>query len=266
MLITAETQSVIDQEIATLCSGVLHRMARPNGQYPSFLEQAYIAGKLASDLGPDRLRTMSAAAIQTYVKKNRVFKSSVDEAKLRAKMNTTEKWAAAMQDRLTQKVRVAIARADTVWAGELARRQSDGELRKGLWDEIKDSALGDLYDSVAKIMDSFMGWVDSFVQTELAGWFQEGQVAELSLGTLVYKIPRENACKYCLDLHIDEKGDFAVYQLSEVAGNTNVGLPAAEWEFTIGPVHPHCYCILYTVDERDPDQPVPRAEENTAPA
>jgi len=66
----------------------------------------------------------------------------------------------------------------------------------------------------------------------------------------VYKIPRATACQHCMRLHLNSDGSPRKYKLKDVAGNSNIGLPAFSWQFVIGPVHPYCYCLLYRELER----------------
>lgn len=65
---------------------------------------------------------------------------------------------------------------------------------------------------------------------------------------LVYKIPRRNACRYCVALYLRD-GDFEkprVFRLSTlVANGSNVGRKVAQWKPTKGIAHPNCNCNLY---------------------
>ncbi|MAD95973.1 MAG: hypothetical protein CMB99_01465 [Flavobacteriaceae bacterium] len=64
---------------------------------------------------------------------------------------------------------------------------------------------------------------------------------------IAYKLPRPDACKHCVRLHLD--GDVPrLYFLDDLDGNgTNVGLRAAEWNAVIGSTHPWCGCSLLRV-------------------
>ena len=79
----------------------------------------------------------------------------------------------------------------------------------------------------------------------MSGYFQEGQVAGLSGDELVWKLPRASACVHCLRIHTNADGSPRKYKLADVEGNSNSGLPAFAWGFTIGPTHPYCYCVLF---------------------
>lgn len=61
---------------------------------------------------------------------------------------------------------------------------------------------------------------------------------------VAYKIPRPDACKHCVQLHL-EGGVPRLFYLDELVENgDNVGRRAADWQACIGPVHPYCACQL----------------------
>ena len=58
---------------------------------------------------------------------------------------------------------------------------------------------------------------------------------------LAYKIPRPDACKHCVQLHL-EGGTPRLFLLDELVENgDNVGRRAADWRPGVGPVHPYCF-------------------------
>jgi hypothetical protein len=61
---------------------------------------------------------------------------------------------------------------------------------------------------------------------------------------VAYKIPRPDACKHCVRLHLD--GGFPrLFYLDELVGNgSNVGRSANDWRAIVGPTHPYCACQL----------------------
>ena len=64
---------------------------------------------------------------------------------------------------------------------------------------------------------------------------------------LAYKLPRPDACKHCIRLHLDG-GVPRLYWMDEIRGNgTNVGRKTAEWKVVVGPIHPWCACSLHRV-------------------
>ena len=66
----------------------------------------------------------------------------------------------------------------------------------------------------------------------------------------VAKMPNPDACPHCLRLHKHRDGRLRIFQLSELVENgSNVGRKAANWQATVGPVHPWCGCDLIHVPE-----------------
>lgn len=58
------------------------------------------------------------------------------------------------------------------------------------------------------------------------------------------KIPRPDACKHCVALHLED-GHPRLFYLDELTANgDNVGRKAADWRPGVGPVHPYCACQL----------------------
>lgn len=64
---------------------------------------------------------------------------------------------------------------------------------------------------------------------------------------LVYRLPRGDACRYCVELYLDG-GVPRVFELDVLRGNgTNVGKKRAAWLPVEGPTHPFCGCSLHRV-------------------
>jgi len=253
MLINREVLSQIDSEIEKVVREVLSVIEGSSGS-PSLLEQAYIVGKVANIVGPDRLRKMREGGLQSWIKKNGLVRTKEDQARINTLKESTRKWVASMVDDLSGKIRLEIAIAEEKWAHELVSRDSDGSLRKSLWDDLRNLAKSSLGDLIASVFSGFSSSVDRFMQTELAKYFQIGQTSEIPSEDMVYKVPRLSACEHCLRLHLDSTGTPRLYKLSEVESNSNIGKKAPQWKFVIGPTHPHCYCILYNSKDEPPSQ------------
>ena len=85
------------------------------------------------------------------------------------------------------------------------------------------------------------GLQDRWVTTEAAAAEKEERPVDR---IVAYKIPRPDACKHCVALHL-EGGFPRLFFLDEMSANgTNVGRKAADWRVTVGPVHPYCACQL----------------------
>lgn len=256
MLVTSEALAQIDTQVAWVFSELM-RTIEGDGSDLDLFEQVYIAGRVASEIGPVGLGKMSQEQIRDYAKVHSIVQTPTDRALLNTLRGSTKKWVAGLVDDLNRKIRIQIATAEERWAAEQIVRAPDGTLRKGLgddlWSALKESAVGQLFTAVTSIFSAFEGLVDRFLQTDLSKYFQFGQTSDIPDDAEVYKLPRLQACQYCMDLHIDMDGAPIIYRVRDIIGNSNVGLPASEWDFTIGPVHPYCYCILYEVAKKPPE-------------
>jgi len=138
-------------------------------------------------------------------------------------------------------------------------------IEEGLTDDYFDglfrATVGRVRSDIGHLTQDWRRDLQRIAQTELHGAVQNGQVerwmsaAEEESKTtgkpikdpLVYKLPRDGACKHCIRLHLD--GSFPrVYKMSHAIGNgTNYGRKAPDWEFVVGSVHPWCGCPIFKV-------------------
>ena len=66
---------------------------------------------------------------------------------------------------------------------------------------------------------------------------------------VVFKLPRPDACRHCIRLHLDG-GVPRLFHLDDVEANgTNVGRKTAQWLVVIGTTHPWCGCPLLRVPD-----------------
>lgn len=209
------------------------------------LETAYIAGKAATQIGSERLKKMSEKQLQTWLTKNPIELSQNDQAQLKALRGDTHRWMEGRSNTWKDRLRTQLVRADREFRAVMAVGDANNAKALAI---SRNSALNELILRLRDGSDAMLSDVDRLVQSEMNNYFQVGQVADEDGEQYVYKIPRLSACRYCMELHVDDEGMPIFYKLSEVMGNSNIGMPASEWVFTIGPVHPYCYCVLQFVD------------------
>lgn len=226
MLISAECLSQIDREVQKVIERVAAQLYNP--EYG--LEAVFLVGKLATSSSSDAPLKMSTKEAVHKARQYGIKLSVEDRAVLDTLKATTNAWLASVQDDLNKRIRVAIVTAEEDYAHQLMVRDSKGVLRKSLWKDIKELALGALSFSVAHILEYFEASLDRFMQTELAKYFQKGQVADVKYEEEVYKMPRPQACPHCMRLHLNGDGSPKIYKLKDVSGNSNVGRKAAEWQ------------------------------------
>ena len=59
----------------------------------------------------------------------------------------------------------------------------------------------------------------------------------------IARVPNPTACEDCSRLYLDEEGNPIIWSLAELSANgDNVGRKRADWQATLGTVHPNCHC------------------------
>ena len=221
----------------------------PAGQM-TILDQSYLAGKLATQLGSKRVKRMSESEIMETVQRINLQITDNDRAIIAQLRNDTERWLTGRSEGWRQRFRTSLSQADRDWRAMLATGSAGTGADRAL---ARNAMLRNLRDRLREDSAGFQADVDRLIQTEMHSYFQQGMVAEAPEDEIVYKVPRAGACRHCMRINLESDGSPKKYKLSEVAGNSNIGLPADMWTFTIGPVHPYCYCILF----RESDEKAP---------
>jgi len=214
----------------------------------TFLESSYIAGKAASILGTDALRRMTEAELVTWITTNNITLTAADRIVIGQMKSNTERWLQGRSEAWQVRLRGEMAIADTAWRATL---QSTTFADAGALAAARSSALRNLLNRMSDSSELWQADIDRLVQSEMNAYFQTGQVALVSGDELVYKVPRGSACPHCLRICVNTNGTFKRFRLDDVRGNSNVGTPAIAWQFTIGPIHPYCYCVLYREEDKD---------------
>jgi len=212
----------------------------------TFLEQSYLAGKAAQELGTDKLRTLSQEQLIDWLRTNSIQLTAADQVTLDQMKKETLRWIEGRSDAWQAQIRQDIGLANSQWRAVLATSAFTDAAAMSI---ARNSALLDLKDAVSDTVGEYDGQASRLLQTQMAAFFQQGQVANRSGDEMVYKVPRATACRKCIELHWS-KGAPKLYRLKDVLGNSNVGLPQYAWKFTVGPTHPHCYCMLYFESDR----------------
>ena len=220
------------------------RILLPTGQGAGPLETAYAAGKLMAGSTPDKVNRMGEKQLREALRAVELGvrdRSVMDVLAARAASS-----AESIMDRWRGQIRTAVDGANSQWRGLL----EGGLLSDSALDAARAGAREELGEAITSTILRTQNALDTLLQTQVAQFQLEGQTSEEDDEAIVYKVPRPTAEKHCVRLHVNPDGSYIEYRLGDVRGNTNEGLPAYAWEFTVGPVHPHCYCVLYRADQR----------------
>lgn len=214
------------------------------GAAAASFHQAYIAGKVAGILGTNTVRKMSFPQLVRAVENSPVGSlSAADEQVLTLLDRNAARTVARRAAVHEAKVQEMLSVANTRWTGSVQAGMSPAEAAVA-----RRSALVQLSEQIGFQLMTAGSDTKRFMQTELANYFQRGQVQEKNPEIEVWKVPRETAEAQCLRIYLNRDGSPRRYLLRDVIGNSNVGLPPEQWSFVIGATHPFCYCILFEED------------------
>jgi len=218
----------------------------------STLEQSFIAGKVATRIGVRRMQRMSEGELIRWLENNTPFLSVREIGVLDELRDRAESLWASSLDTWQQRVRNRLGINNQVWrrgleTGELTTFQARNVARSGALAEL----LADLRQEEGRFIRNIH---DSTLQTQMVAFFQEGQVADVEDEELIWKQPQRGACGTCLEFYTNPDGSARIFKLSELRGQSNIGLPKAMWGPSIGPTHPWCYCVLHRAVDVTPPQ------------
>lgn len=261
MLLDAQTQRLIDRlledglsDYSAFAIGTSLGENLEPGQFSATggfnlaqLEQAYLAGKVAAVVGVDNARRMTPTQLISVAQSRDIELTESDRITMSSIGNDTQRWLQGRTEVVKQRFGERLQSLDQTYRGELANAgtaETFGSVRAAL--------IADLVDEMGELEQQTLTDIDRINQTQMASYFQAAYVAGAAVATEVWKLPRTSAEKHCMRLHLNPDGSPRVFVLGDVRGNSNIGRPPSAWQFVIGPVHPHCYCILYTSDDKGP--------------
>ncbi len=227
-------------------------------------KRSFLLGKYSQQVGIQNAKQVTDAHLMHAVTTGQLQVTEGDAALMQSANERTLRALRRKADDWKKQIRDVVDEADSLWQGILAQAAvgiGATLVGAGALGVQRSGALDTLASRVQGTDEGVMGGMDTLVQTELAGHLQLGQISGVDQDEYVYKVPRIVAERYCKLLHLEDDGSYKRYRLADVLGNSNYGLPASAWDFTIGPVHPHCYCILYReVEMAADDQPEYQAD------
>lgn len=233
----ALTRSEIEtlQNAGLLRRGVEHMVSDP-----------ITLGKIVALLPPSR-RRMTYSELLDLVERMEIPTTEVERRAMEFAEAHAGEYIKGIEDMAVRTASTAAARAGmtairAVQDGvkeAIANRQSISELKTELFDMLDDR---------------YRDW-QRVAHTEINTAIQQGIFKEIrdksddGEDQLVYKRPSPDACKHCKRLYLTSDGITPkIFRLRELA-ESNVGMKAADWQPTIGSVHPWCHCQLHVVPE-----------------
>lgn len=270
MLITAEQLQEIRQIIADHHEALIVDVLGPEAVTPEQLKRlvdqglaspgaavqvdsavdAYVFGQLLALAAQKKAAGWSLEQLHAHLRRNPV---ALTEAELQA--------VTLARERAGQYIRGLGNRAQTDTGVLLI--EADARLRARMVGQVQDLTARSLARrETARQLKSDLGWAtgdwtrdwDRIARTEQQQAIREGQADALlrryGAGVLVARVPQPDACQHCRRLHLGPDGQPRIFPLSVLTQHgTNVGRKAADWQATVGPVHPHCACQTVRVPE-----------------
>ena len=212
------------------------------------LEDAYLYGQVLAAMNDPKLANMSYDQFREYLRANPVQLNPIERRAVQIAQHQAAQDTVGLGNRISTDFGQTILTTDTQLANEMrdtirtvtaeaiARRETAAELKTTLGETTQDWARD---------------W-DRIAITEMHNAREHGYADNVGKHyggeARVCKITQENACQHCKELHIGPDGYPRIFKLSQLeAHGTNVGRKAKNWEAVVGPIHPHCSCVLQRV-------------------
>jgi hypothetical protein len=225
---------------------IVSRFNVPHPNNAPFLTQSFIAGKIANSLGVRKSTKMSADQVTQHLQSTSFALTDTDRAELDRLNTNTLRFIANRSDAWNKRISYYLENYDREWGARLLSKENPD------LEQTRLPFINGLVRSLSDLLPEFQGEAHRLVHTESSTYFQYGQVMDVDQEEMIYKVPSSAACAYCQDLCNESDGSPKLYKLGDVRGNSNIGVRAADWRFTVGPFHPSCYCVLYTTTDTPP--------------
>lgn len=211
----------------------------------NFSGDAFALGKIVGAVGEKEAVSLGFDELVQMVTK--IPQTTVETKAIAFANEHAGEYIQGIADLMIKDVRTSAARA----TGAALRAVQDG-VKTAIKDRETISELRTvLFD---RIDDSFRDW-QRVAHTEMTNSIQHGVYHDIRENSkrgsdqMVFKRPSPDACSHCKRLYLDDDGITPrIFKMSELA-YSNIGKKAADWEPTIGPIHPWCSCQLTMVPD-----------------
>lgn len=206
---------------------------------------AYALGKIISAVGEKEAESLSFNELKKMVTK--MPQTSVERRAIEFANDHAGEYIQGIADDLIKDIRTGSVRA----TGDALRAVQDG-VKEAIKDRKTISELKT--DLFHRIDNRFRDW-QRVAHTEITNAIQNGVYNDIRENSkhgsnqLVFKRPSPDACSHCKRMYLESDGVTPrIFKMSDLA-DSNIGKKVAEWEPTIGPVHPWCQCQLNIVPD-----------------
>ena len=233
-LTTAEVAEL--QRLGLLRRGTRHMVTDPTA-----------LGKIVALLPPSSRSKLTYEQLLDKIKRAEVPRTAVETKAIEYATEHAGEYIKGIEEMAIRTARTGTARAGmealrAVQQGvseAIANRRTIGELKTELFDMLDDR---------------YRDW-QRVAHTEINTAIQHGIYADIREKSgdgdnqLVFKRPAPDACRHCKRVYLKPDGVTPkIFKLKDLA-ESNIGMKAADWQPTIGSVHPWCHCQLFVVPE-----------------
>lgn len=214
----------------------------------NLVADSYTMGKIVSLIHPrTEAKGLSYADLEKMVRRNSIPMTAVEKSMIRIAKAQAGQYIKGLKDRMLKDLAVtsltgeemAINAVRNGIAEGIAKRQTISQVASSLFDQFNDRSRDWRRIAHTEINNSIQKGIYERVKHESPKGPEQ----------LVFKRPNPDACKYCNKVYLESDQItpiiFKISQLEE----TNIGKKAADWQATIGGVHPWCRCQLSAVPD-----------------
>lgn len=211
----------------------------------NFSGDAFALGKIVGAVGESEALSLSFNELKKMV--TNMPQSTVETKAIEFANDHAGEYIQGIGDLLIKDIRTGTVRA----TGDALRSVQDG-VKTAIKDRKTISELRT--DLFHRIDDRFRDW-QRVAHTEMTSSIQNGIYNDIRENSkhgssqLVFKRPAPDACSHCKRMYLESDGITPrIFKMTELS-DSNIGKKAADWEPTIGPVHPWCQCQLQMVPD-----------------
>ena len=203
------------------------------------VQYLYQIGVLSAEVGTRRVKDASQVKIDEMLVELGIDNLTPAQ---KARVDILEE---TYMDRLSKTTRLNLAVTEAIinshnheWSEEVLSGEATVEEKR----EATVEAYGDIVSQQQKAHSEYKSAVRDITTLAL----MVAITGEMTSEEYMYKVPRSvGACPYCLRIYIGPDGKPVRVKVSQVSGASNIGRKPNQYQWTIGPLHPNCYCILY---------------------
>ena len=237
-------------------------------------EQNFYFGRLAAALGDKNAATLGYNDFKQYLRRGQYIPLNTREkASLNFAKQRTYSHLKNLDNKVAQNISGIVLNEGQSYR-DLFEATVKGSVERAV---VERDSVNSVVSEIGHKTGDWSRDLGRIAETEMAYVYEEGRAATIEKRdgkeARVYKEVYPQACRFCIKFYTT--GGLGskpiVFILSELRANgTNVGRKQRDWLPTLGPVHPHCRCMVHHVKagyiwDDEKQMFVPPKRDKTAP-